>query len=58
MYISIICSVNDAKQFQMLIPEQLHRRFKAKCALQGHDMSEVLMRFIQSFVEDKKQPRK
>jgi hypothetical protein len=45
--------MSGTKQFKILIPEDLHRQFKSKCALQGVDMTEVLLRFIADFVGEK-----
>lgn len=42
----------DYSQVAGMIPTELRRRFKAKAALQGEDMSSVLERLIRVYVED------
>jgi metal-responsive CopG/Arc/MetJ family transcriptional regulator len=33
------------------IPDELHKRFKAICALEGKEMTEVVVRIVQEYVE-------
>jgi predicted DNA-binding protein len=39
------------KKLQMLLPDELHARFKAICALEQKDMSTVIKDFIEKYVE-------
>lgn len=43
----------DYAQVSGLIPKALKRQFKAKVALAGDDMSQVLEALIQAYVEQK-----
>lgn len=43
----------DYTQVSGLIPKALKRKFKAKVALEGDDMSGVLETLIQAYVEQK-----
>jgi predicted DNA-binding protein len=38
-------------RLNLYLPEQLRSRFKAVCALEGKDMSEVVREFIEEYVE-------
>ena len=39
------------KRFNILVPEELHRRFKVVCVMEGTDMSEVLRKMMEEYVE-------
>jgi len=39
------------KRLNLNIPQELHRRFKTACNLQGKDMSEVARHLIEDYVE-------
>jgi metal-responsive CopG/Arc/MetJ family transcriptional regulator len=39
------------KRFTINLPDELHARFKSFCALQGKEMTEVVQKFIQEYVE-------
>jgi hypothetical protein len=39
------------KRFTMLLPAELHTRFKVVCTLEGKDMTEVIRKFIEGYVE-------
>jgi hypothetical protein len=45
------------KRFVMNIPEDLHRRMKVVCTLQGKSMTQVALRLFQEYVE-KEEKRK
>ena len=45
------------KRLVMNIPEELHRRLKVACTLQGKTMTQVAMRLLKEFVE-KEEKRK
>lgn len=38
------------------VPESVRARFKATCALEGRDMSEVLRELIEKWLEDHENP--
>jgi len=33
------------------IPDELHKRFKAVCALEGNEMTRVLVKLVKDYVE-------
>ncbi len=39
------------KRLNLLITDQLHTKLKVVCALQGTDMSEVVRKLIEDYVE-------
>ncbi len=39
------------KRFNLFLSGDLHRRLKVICAIQGTDMSEVVRKLIQEYVE-------
>jgi hypothetical protein len=45
------------KRFVMNIPDELHRRLKIACTLQGKTMTQVAMQLLSEFVE-KEEKRK
>jgi metal-responsive CopG/Arc/MetJ family transcriptional regulator len=45
------------KRIQLILPDDLHTKFKVICTLQGTDMSEVIRGWIEEYVE-KKEKRK
>jgi len=45
------------KRIQLILPEDLHTKFKVICTLEGTDMSEVVRRWIEDYVE-KEEKRK
>ena len=47
----------DVKRMNLNVPLELHNSFKSVTAAQGENMTDVLLRFIQSYV-DKHQPKK
>jgi hypothetical protein len=42
------------KSITFSIPEDLHKRFKAKCSIEGKAMKDVLLELIKKFLEGKK----
>jgi predicted DNA-binding protein len=38
------------------VPESLRARFKATCALEGRDMSDVLKELIENWLEENEKP--
>ena len=45
------------KRFVMNIPDELHRRLKVVCTLQGETMTRVVLRLLEDYVE-KEEKRK
>jgi hypothetical protein len=41
------------KQITVRLPEDLHRRMKAKCALEGKPIGEVFIELVRRFLEGK-----
>lgn len=41
------------KRLQLLLPDELHARFKALCAIESKDMTTVIREFIERYVEKK-----
>jgi metal-responsive CopG/Arc/MetJ family transcriptional regulator len=39
------------RNFNMKMSEELHRRFKVVCALEGTEMSEVIRKMIEQYLE-------
>jgi predicted DNA-binding protein len=39
------------KHFNMKLPDELHKRFKIACAHEGKEMSEVVRKCVENFVE-------
>jgi hypothetical protein len=48
------------KRFNLLVPDELHKRYKIACAMEEIDMSEAIRKLMQQFVEkvEKKQKKK
>jgi hypothetical protein len=42
------------KSITFSIPEDLHKKFKAKCSMEGKAMRDVLLEFIKKFLEERK----
>jgi len=45
------------KMLTVRIPEELHKAFKVKCAIEGVDMGSVITQLIESYVKETK-PKK
>jgi len=43
------------KKLSISLSDELHRRFKVACSLQGCDMSEALRKFVEDYVEETEQ---
>jgi hypothetical protein len=41
----------ELKRVNMNIPKQLHDRFKAACAVRGEQMTDVLLKHIEDYVQ-------
>jgi metal-responsive CopG/Arc/MetJ family transcriptional regulator len=39
------------KRFTIILPEELHTRFKIACTLEGTEMSEVIRGFMEEYAE-------
>jgi metal-responsive CopG/Arc/MetJ family transcriptional regulator len=39
------------KRLQLILPDELHTKFKVVCTLEGTDMTEVVRKFIEQYVE-------
>jgi metal-responsive CopG/Arc/MetJ family transcriptional regulator len=45
------CTLTAMKTFNVKIPEDLHKRFKLACVHEEREMSEVVRKAIEDFVE-------
>ena len=41
----------EPKRYNLLLPEELHQRFKLVCVQERKDMSEVVRKMIEEYVE-------
>ena len=39
------------KRFTVNLPDELHAKFKGVCALEGKEMTEIIRKFIEEYVE-------
>jgi metal-responsive CopG/Arc/MetJ family transcriptional regulator len=39
------------KRIQLILPDDLHTKFKIVCTLHGKDMSEIIRNWIEEYVE-------
>ncbi len=39
------------KKLQMNIPDELHKRLKVACALEGKDMTQVILKLAEEYVD-------
>ena len=39
------------KRLQLTLPDDLHTKFKVVCALEGSDMSEIVRKWIEAYVQ-------
>ncbi len=39
------------KRFTVNLPDELHARFKGVCALESKEMTEVIRKFIEEYIE-------
>jgi hypothetical protein len=49
--------IANMKMLTVRIPEELHKAFKVKCALEGVDMGSVITKLIEGYVKEGK-PKK
>jgi predicted HicB family RNase H-like nuclease len=50
---------SNTRALTVRLPEELHKAFKIKCVVDGVDMNAVIIRMIESYVQDKaKQTKK
>jgi hypothetical protein len=47
----------NMKMLTVRIPEELHKAFKVKCAIEGLDMGSVITKLIEGYVKETK-PKK
>jgi len=40
------------KRFSLNVPDELHRRFKVACSLEGISMTDILLRLVENYVRE------
>ena len=46
------------KRLQLILPDELHTRFKVACTLRGAEMSEIVRGWVEEYVEKEEQEKK
>ncbi len=40
------------KHFTLNMPDEVHQRFKIACTLDGKEMTEVILKFVEEYIEE------